>query len=95
MAKLVKPIRFEQEMIDAVQAVADSEHGGNYTAALESLVSQSMAIRSIEEQARWMMYSGSKRLGAFNDLDDKSYTALTSKMTTGLHIQKMRHPWKD
>ena len=86
MAKIVKPIRFTQEMIEKIQAIADSEHSGNYTAALESLVSQSISIREIDEQTRWMMYSGSKNLGAFNELEERESVALTGKMVDGLHI---------
>jgi hypothetical protein len=86
MAKIVKPIRFEQELIDKIQSIADVEHSGNYTAALESLAVQAIALRDIDERARWMMYSGSKRLGAFNNLDEREYMNLTKKMTKALDI---------
>lgn len=81
MAKILKPTRFEESLIKEIQAIADSEHSGNYTAALESLARQSLSMRSINENIRWGLYSGGKKHcgGAY---DDK----LTRKIIDGLHI---------
>lgn len=81
MAKILKPTRFEEELITQIQKIADDEHSGNYTAALESLAKQALSMRSVDEDVRWKMYSGGKR---FCDgfYDDK----LTRKIIDGLHI---------
>lgn len=86
MSKILKQARLDSELVEEIQKVADSEHSGNFTAALESMVKQSVAIRSIDEQKRWMMYSGAKRLGAFRNCEERDYITLTNKMTDGLLI---------
>lgn len=81
MAKILKPTRFEEELISQIQKIADEDHSGNYTAALESLAKQALSMRSVDEDTRWKIYSGGKRFfdGSY---DDK----LTRKIIDGLHI---------
>lgn len=81
MAKILKPTRFEEELINKIQAVADEDHSGNYTAALESLAKQALSMRSVDEDVRWKLYSGGKR-HCGGGYDDK----LTRQIIDGLHI---------
>lgn len=81
MAKILKPIRFEEGLIKEIQDIADTDHSGNYTAALEGIVKQALAMRSVDERVRWHLYSeGKKKCGQL--YDDK----MTRKIIDGLHI---------
>lgn len=81
MAKVLKPTRFEESLIAEIQEIADRDHSGNYTAALESLAKQALSMRSVDEDVRWKLYSGGKRHcgGGYDD-------RLTRKIIDGLHI---------
>lgn len=57
MAKKLKNLRIEENKIKAIQKIADIEHEGNFTAAVESLLNQSLSMRGICERDRWEMYS--------------------------------------
>lgn len=86
MAKILKQTRLDSDLIDEIKKIAETSHDGNFTAAVESLLEQSIAIRSLSEQVRWKMYSGAKRLGALNKLDERDYVTTTNKMIEGLYI---------
>ena len=57
MAKKLKNLRIEEDKIKAIQKIADVEHEGNFTAAVERLLNQSLSMRGICERDRWEMYS--------------------------------------
>ena len=61
MAKVVKSVRIEESLFDDLTKIADSEFGGNATAALEACVSQAVALRKIPENVRWGIYSNSNQ----------------------------------
>jgi len=61
MAKLIKQVRLDKNMINAVSAIADSDHSGNFTAAIESLLNQSLLMRQIEIETRLRMYDHVKK----------------------------------
>lgn len=82
MAKILKPTRFEESLISEIQKIADLEHSGNYTAALESLAKQALSMRCIDEDTRWKIYSASKKACGSGFFEDR----LTRKLVDGLHI---------
>jgi len=86
MAKTVKNIRLENSLIDQVSALADLEYEGNFTAAMEGLISQSLAARTIEERTKWLMYSAAKQSISGDDLTEKEYHQFITKITEALHI---------
>lgn len=86
MPKILKQTRLDSELIEEITKIAETSHDGNFTAAVESLLSQSIAIRTLPERLRWQMYSGAKSIGALSNLDEKSYLSTISNITDGLHI---------
>ena len=68
MAKVVKTVRIEESLIDAVNKIADQEFSGNATAALEACMEQAIALRKIPENVRWGIYSNSNQQ-MLDDLD--------------------------
>lgn len=60
MAKIVKTVRIEESLIEKLVNIADSEFGGNMTAALESCVSQAANLRVMPIDVRWGIYSKAK-----------------------------------
>ena len=68
MAKVVKTVRIEESLIDAVNKIADKEFNGNATAALEACMEQAIALRKIPENVRWGIYSNSNQQ-MLDDLD--------------------------
>lgn len=89
MAKVVKSVRIEESLFDELTKIADSEFGGNATAALEACVSQAVALRKIPENVRWGIYSNSNQQ-MLDDLDIErgtkgEYDAIRS-LTTSLWI---------
>ena len=61
MAKLIKQVRLEKHLINAVSAVSDAEHGGNFTSAIESLLNQALLMRQLDIKTRWNMYDHVKQ----------------------------------
>lgn len=61
MAKLIKQVRLDKDVINAVAAVAEADHSGNFTAAVESLLNQSLLMRCIDVQTRLKMYDHVKQ----------------------------------
>ena len=89
MAKVVKTVRIEESLIDAVNKIADQEFNGNATAALEACIGQAVALRKIPENVRWGIYSNSNQQ-MLDDLDVErgtkdEYEAIRS-LTTALWI---------
>lgn len=61
MAKIIKQVRLESLLINQVEAVANEFHDGNFTAAVESLLSQSLIMRDLDIKTRWRMYDHVKQ----------------------------------
>lgn len=80
MATQLKTLRLDDEIINQINDMANSEFSGNFTSAVKSLLSQAVSMRSIDEDVRWKIYSGWKRVD--DDHDDR----LTRKIIDGLHI---------
>lgn len=57
MAKTIKQMRLEDSVIDRVQGIANDHHDGNFTAAMESIINQALAMRDIDLSVRKQMYS--------------------------------------
>lgn len=57
MAKKLKNLRIEEDKVEAIQKLANIEHDGNFTAAVDSLLNQALSMRGICERDRWEMYS--------------------------------------
>lgn len=86
MAKTVKNIRLENGLIEAVSELAQAEYEGNFTAAIEDLINQSLVTRSIDDRAKWMMYSAAKQSIAEEYLEEKEYHKFITMITDALHI---------
>lgn len=89
MAKVVKSVRIEESLFEDLTKIADSEFGGNATAALEACIEQAIALRKIPENVRWGIYSNSNQQ-MLDDLDIErgtkgEYDAIRS-LTTSLWI---------
>lgn len=61
MAKTVKNIRLDNTIIRKVSVIAEDEHEGNFTAAMESLINQALLMRGLDMQTRWNMYDRVKQ----------------------------------
>lgn len=61
MAKLLKHVRLEEKMIADIQAIADSDFDGNFTAALLDCASAGINMRKIPDEVRNAMKSGMMR----------------------------------
>jgi hypothetical protein len=61
MAKVLKQLRLEGDLIEQVQAIAEEHYGGNFTATIESLVAQSIKVRDLPVSTRWNMYDSVKQ----------------------------------
>ncbi len=57
MAKQLKNTRMSDEMINAIQEVADSTLDGNFTSATEELINQSLCLRKLSDRTLHVMYS--------------------------------------
>lgn len=60
MAKVVKTVRIEEDLVEKLNEIAKAEFDGNATAALEAFIEQGIALREFTEQERWYMYTKSK-----------------------------------
>ena len=65
VSKELKPIRLETEVIEYIQGQADTYFEGNFTKALEEMLNQSMAIRSLGDGVLHTMYSSVSNNGEF------------------------------
>lgn len=86
MAKSIKNIRLENQLIEKIQGMADCEYQGNFTAAMECLINQAISARSVDERVKWIMYSAAKQSIADEDLSEKDYHKFITKLTDALHI---------
>lgn len=58
MAKVLKQVRLEEKMIEQIQAIADTDFDGNFTAALIDCAMSGVNMRLIPEDVRNAMKSG-------------------------------------
>lgn len=61
MAKTIKNIRLDNTLIEKISEVANTDHDGNFTAAIESLIGQSILMRGLDIKTRWSMYDSVKQ----------------------------------
>ena len=54
-------MRLENSVIDQVQSIANEDHDGNFTAAMESIINQALAMRGVNVVLRWQMYDSVKQ----------------------------------
>jgi hypothetical protein len=86
MSKQIVHMRIDEEIKDAVKKLADSEYEGNFTAAVECLLGQSLRLRMVEIDTRWAMYSAAKNAHAHLPMTDQEYNEFIRKLTDGLFI---------
>ena len=86
MSKQIVHMRIEKELRESVKDLADSEFDGNFTAAVESLLGQSLRLRAIEINTRWAMYSAAKNANAHLPMSDQQYNEFIRTLTDGLFI---------
>jgi hypothetical protein len=79
-------MRIGKELRESVKDLADSEFDGNFTAAVESLLGQSLRLRSVEINTRWAMYSAAKNANAHLPMSDQQYNEFIRTLTDGLFI---------
>jgi hypothetical protein len=79
-------MRIDEEIKSAVKRLADSEYEGNFTAAVECLLAQSLRMRMIDLTTRWEMYGAAKNAKSKVVMDDKQYNEFIRKLTDGLFI---------
>lgn len=85
MAKAIKQVRLDQQMIIAVSEIADSEHNGNFTAALESLLNQSLLMRGLDIGIRHDMYNKVKQ-SVYKQTEKDTGVANVRQLIDALHI---------
>jgi hypothetical protein len=85
MAKKIKQMRFSAETIERINGIAEQDHDGNFTAAVESLIHQSLVTRSLDQSVRWHMYEGAKKVMA-DQYDEKNYANLIRDSLQSLHL---------
>jgi hypothetical protein len=86
MSKQIVHMRIEKELRESVKDLADSEFDGNFTAAVESLLGQSLRLRAVETNTRWAMYSAAKNANAHIPMSDQQYNEFIRTLTDGLYI---------
>lgn len=86
MSKKIVHMRLDEEIKSAVKALADDEYDGNFTAAIECLLAQSLRMRLIDVNTRWAMYSAAKNHNSKVIMDDQQYNGFIRKLTDGLFI---------
>lgn len=86
MSKQIVHMRIEKELRESVKDLADSEFDGNFTAAVESLLGQSLRLRTVETNTRWAMYSAAKNANAHIPMSDQQYNEFIRTLTDGLFI---------
>jgi len=86
MSKQIVHMRIGKELRESVKDLADSEFDGNFTAAVESLLGQSLRLRSVEINTRWAMYSAAKNANAHLPMSDQQYNEFIRTLTDGLFI---------
>jgi hypothetical protein len=79
-------MRIDEGIKEAVKRMADSDYQGNFTAAIECLLSQSLRLRDVEVNTRWAMYSAAKNAHAHLPMSDQEYNEFIRKLTDGLFI---------
>jgi len=85
MAKLIKQVRLDSHMIGAITEIADLNHDGNFTAALESLVNQSLVMRGIDINVRYEMYDKVKQ-AVYKQTEKDTGVANVRQLIDALHI---------
>lgn len=86
MSKKIVNVRLDEEIKSAVKSLADDEYEGNFTAAVECLLAQSLKMRLIDVNTRWAMYSAAKNHNSKVNMDDQQYNSFIRKLTDGLFI---------
>lgn len=86
MSKKIVNVRLDKEIKSAVKSLADDEYEGNFTAAVECLLAQSLRMRLIDINTRWAMYSAAKNHNSKVIMDDQQYNSFIRKLTDGLFI---------
>lgn len=86
MSKKIVHMRLNEEIKSAVKSLADDEYDGNFTAAIECLLAQSLRLRLIDVNTRWAMYSAAKNHNSKVIMDDQQYNSFIRKLTDGLFI---------
>lgn len=85
MTKKIVHMRISEDLHKAVTSMAESEHGGVFTAAVESLLTQALRMRGIDERVRWVMYGSAKNENA-ESLPVEEHSALIKNLVYGLHL---------
>lgn len=86
MSKQIVHMRIDEEIKAAVKRLSDEEYGGNFTATIECLLTQSLRMRMIDINTRWSMYSAAKNHNSNVIMDDQQYNGFIRKLTDGLFI---------
>lgn len=85
MAKTVKNIRLDNELISKITAIAERDHHGNFTAAIESLANQAILIRGLDTLTRWSMYDSVKQ-SEYERTEAETGTPNVRQLIDALHI---------
>lgn len=64
--KLSKTYRLEEMVIEMVEKVAEAEFSGNYTAAIEGMLTQAFSMRQVGIRDREVMYAAWSRSNKSN-----------------------------
>ena len=56
MTKIKRNVSLTEEQFKAVSKLAHDEHKGNFTAAVDVLLAQALAMRKVPKQVRFSMY---------------------------------------
>ncbi len=86
MSKQIVHMRLDSNIREAVKMLASEEYSGNFTAAIECLLSQSLRLREVEINTRWAMYSAAKNAASHTAMDDQQYNEYIRTLTDGLFI---------
>lgn len=86
MSKQIVHMRIDEDIKSAVRELADKEYEGNFTAAIECLLAQSLRMRLVDINTRWAMYSAAKNHNSNVIMDDQQYNGFIRKLTDGLFI---------
>lgn len=85
MAKTIKNIRLENSLIERIHEIAKDDHDGNFTAAIESLINQSILMRGLMVQTRWNMYDSVKQ-SEYDRTEKETGNPNVRQLIDALHI---------
>lgn len=86
MSKQIVHMRLDSEIRSAVKDFSETEFDGNFTAAMEKLLDQSLRMRLLDDRIRWEMYGAAKRAISDVCMNERQYKDFIDTVADGLGL---------